>query len=106
MRRDELARAPGSSRMNVLVCPWGSDFVLEIHRALRFSTHFELIGASSVPPNHGKYVYERYVEGLPYVDQPGWLEALNRLIDKWRVEFLFPAHDSVVLALAQRAGEV
>ena len=106
MRSDELARAPGSSRMNVLVFPCGSEIGLEIHRALRFSTHFELIGASSVPSNHGKYVYERYMEGVPCVDQPGWFEALNRVIDKQRVEFVFPAHDSVVLALALRASEL
>lgn len=106
MRNNELARAPGTSRMNVLVFPCGSEIGLEIHRALQFSTHFELIGASSVPSNHGKYVYGRYVEGLPYVDQPGLCEALNRVIDEHSVKFVFPAHDSVVLALALQAGEL
>lgn len=106
MRSDEPARATGTSRLNVLVFPCGSEIGLEIHRALRFSTHFELIGASSVLSNHGKYVYVRYVEGLPYVDQPGLCQALNRVIDEHRVEFVFPAHDSVVLALAMRAGEL
>jgi hypothetical protein len=92
--------------MKVLVFPCGSEIGLEIHRALQFSTHFGLIGGSSVPSNHGKYVYERYVDDLPYVDQPGFCEALNRVIDEQGVAFVFPAHDSVVLTLALRAGEL
>ena len=90
----------------MLVFPCGSEIGLEIHRALRFSTHFELIGASSVYSNHGKYVYQRYVAGLPFVDAPGFVEALNRVIDEHAAAFVFPAHDSVVLALAVRAGEL
>jgi phosphoglycolate phosphatase-like HAD superfamily hydrolase len=103
MKSDELTQAP---RKNVLVFPCGSEIGLEIQRALRFSIHFELMGASSMPSNHGKYVYERYLEGLPYVDQPGFCDALNRVIDEYGVDFVFPAHDSVVLALAVRAGEL
>jgi hypothetical protein len=95
-----------SSRKKVLVFPCGSEIGLEIHRALRFSTHFELMGASSVSSNHGKYVYEQYVEGLPYAGQPELLGALNRTIDEYRVEFVFPAHDSVVLLLALWADEL
>jgi len=107
MMSDDVMPAPETGlRKNVLVFPCGSEIGLEIQRALRFSIHFDLVGASSVSSNHGKYVYERYVEGLPYIDDPGLLAALNRVIDKHRIDFIFPAHDSVVLELALRADEL
>lgn len=87
----------------VLVFPCGSEIGLEIHRALQYSTHFELVGASSVASNHGKYVFKNYVEGVPYVDDPGFLDALNALIDEQAIDFVLPAHDSVVLELARHA---
>jgi len=52
----------------VLVFPCGSEIGLEINKALGHSIHFELIGASSVPSNHGKFVYKNYIEGIPYID--------------------------------------
>jgi ATP-grasp in the biosynthetic pathway with Ter operon len=93
-----------SSRKKVLVFPCGSEIGLEIQRALRFSIHFDLLGASSVSSNHGKYVYDGYVEGLPWIEDPRFLEECNRVIDEHQVDFVFPAHDSVVLSLAECAG--
>jgi len=79
---------------------------LEIHQALRFSAHVELVGASSVSSNHGKYVFARYVEGLPYVDESGFVPALSRLAESAGVDLIIPAHDSVVLELARRQAEL
>ena len=45
-----------SSKNNILVFPCGSEIGLEINNALKWSTHIELFGASSVD-DHGKYVY-------------------------------------------------
>jgi hypothetical protein len=90
----------------VLVFPCGSEIGLEIHRALRFSRHVKLAGASSVPSNHGKYVFKEYVEGLPFVDEPTFIEKLNDTIEANGVDFVFPAHDSVVLTLARRADSL
>lgn len=91
------------SRKVVLVFPCGSEIGLEIHRALRFSRHVELFGASSVSSNHGKYVFRNYIEGLPFVDEPSFIEELNHVIEVNCVDFVFPAHDSVVLTLARHA---
>lgn len=103
MKADSLTNfSRSSSKKRVLVFPCGSEIGLEIHRALRFSVHFELFGASSVS-NHGKYVYERYIEGIPSISDPGCLQALNSVIDEHAIDFVFPAHDSVVLALGVQA---
>jgi hypothetical protein len=51
------------SKKKILVFPCGSEIGLEIYRAMRYSTHFTLAGASSVD-DHGKFVYEEYYGGL------------------------------------------
>lgn len=92
---------------NVLVVPCGSEIGLELHRSLQFSTHFELFGASSVQ-DHGAFVYKNYVGDVPFVDDPKFTERLNQEIKKHDIKFIFPAHDSVVLKLAEakESGEI
>lgn len=86
---------------NVLVFPCGTEIGLEIHRALSYSLHVKLFGASSIASNHGKYVFKEYFEGLPYVNAPEFVPALNSLVAAHRIDAIYPAHDSAVLRLAQ-----
>ena len=93
-------------KTTALVFPCGSEIGLEICRSLRFSAHISLVGASSVGSNHGPYVYRRYVDGLPFVDSPDFVRCLNEVIDAHGVEYLFPAHDSVVLKFAEASSQL
>lgn len=88
------------TRKNVLVFPCGSEIGLELFRSLSRSTHVRLFGASSVSSNHGKFLYENYIEGVPYIDDPEFFGVFNRIIDENKIDFLIPAHDSVVLSFA------
>ena len=88
------------NKQNILVFPCGSEIGLELHRALSTSTYVTLFGASSVS-DHGQFVYERYTEGLPFVDDQGFIDAINRVVDNNGIDYLYPAHDSVVLKLAE-----
>lgn len=88
-------------KINVLVFPCGSEIGLEIHRSLCFAKNITLFGGSSVNSNHGKFVFENYFEGLPNVDDPTFIDELNLIIDKYNIDFVFPAHDSVVVKLSQ-----
>jgi len=88
-------------KWNVLVFPCGSEIGLELHRSLAWCKHVELFGASSTGTNHGKYVYKNYIEGLPFVDQLGFIAALDSVIDQKNIHFIYPAHDDVVLKLSQ-----
>lgn len=90
-------------KKNVLVFPCGSEIGLEIFKSVSFSTHFNLIGGSSVD-DHGRFVYKNYVADLPFVDDPEFTAKLNELIDAQHIDFIFPAHDSVVLKLAQESA--
>ena len=63
-------------KKNILVFPCGSEVALEIHRSLRYSSHFNLIGASSVD-DHGRFVFESYIDGLPFFTDEGFIEHLG-----------------------------
>lgn len=89
----------------VLVFPCGSEIGLEINRSLAHSTHFEMYGASSID-NHGAYVYRNYISGVPNIDDDDCIEKLNEIIDRYGIDFIFPAHDSAVLKFAQHAEEL
>ncbi|MDO5137660.1 MAG: ATP-grasp domain-containing protein [Oscillospiraceae bacterium] len=87
-------------KVNVLVFPCGSEIGLEIQRALKDCYYVNLIGASSVD-DHGKYVYKNYVGDIPFVTDDRFVEAINECVDKYDVDYIFPAMDSVILALSQ-----
>lgn len=93
-------------KKNVLVFPCGSEIALEINRALGFVKFLKLYGASSVGSNPGKYFFENYIDSIPHVDEPNFIEVLNQVIKEYEIDFIFPAHDSVVLKLAEHADSI
>lgn len=90
---------------NVLVFPCGSEIGLEIHNSLKFVKNINLFGASSVP-DHGRFVYKNYVEHLPNIDSADFIGKLNEVVDQYNIDYIFPAHDSVVLKLAQERSRL
>lgn len=86
-------------KKNVLVFPCGSEIGLEIHKSLNLSTHFEIFGGSSVH-DHGAFVYKNYIDGLPFVDDPQFINSINGVIKEHKIDFIIPAHDDVILRLA------
>ena len=95
------------AKHKVLVFPCGSEIGLEIYRSLNVSTHFELYGGASVD-DHGKFVYPNYIGGIPYVDDPNFISKINDVITDHKIDLIFPAHDDVLVKLAQAeaAGEL
>lgn len=87
----------------ILVFPCGSEIGLEIHRSMRYSTHFELVGASSVD-DHGGFVFEEYVGGLPFHDAPGFAEAIRKIVTDKRIDAIYPAMDAVADTLQRMSG--
>ncbi|MGC3954898.1 MAG: ATP-grasp domain-containing protein [Propionicimonas sp.] len=89
---------------NVLVFPCGSEIGLEIHNSLKYAKDIRLVGLSSVP-SHGEYVYRNYERIDTSVGDPGFLDDLRRVIEKWRIDFIYPAFDPVIDALSQLAPD-
>lgn len=90
---------------NILVFPCGSEIGLEIHRSLKYSTHINLFGASSFD-DHGKYVYQNYISGLPFFDHPEFIRYLKKVIVKHQIDAIYPSMDSVVTKLAIHEEEL
>jgi hypothetical protein len=89
----------------VLVFPCGSEVGLEVLRALQFSTHFEVVGASSVR-DHGRFAFDDYVEGLPFHDAPDFVDALRRLIEERSIDAIYPTMDAVAVTLTALASHL
>lgn len=85
---------------SILVFPCGSEIGLEIARAFEGIKHVELIGGSSVD-DHGKFVFKKYVDNIPKVNEPDFLKTMIEIIDNYDIDYIFPAHDDVVVALAK-----
>ena len=85
--------------------PCGSEIALEIYRSLKYSIHFELIGASSVD-DHGKFVYKEYIGGLPFVTSPIFVEVISNIVKEKRIDAIFPAMDMVLDILKKNEYEI
>lgn len=84
----------------VLVFPAGTEIGLEIREALRYCKEIELFGAGQVGSNHGPFAFSRY-HVVPTIYEPNWLEALNSLVQSEKIDFIFPAHDDVIVSLSR-----
>lgn len=92
-------------KKRVAVFPAGSEIGLEINNALKYSTHFDVYGLSSVPC-HASYVFSNYIEGLPYFSSDNFIEELNKVIDENKIDFIYPAYDDIQLYLTEHRNEL
>lgn len=96
---------PGKVRWNVLVFPAGTENALEIWRSLKDAKEVRLFSAAAAGVHHASYVYEACAE-IPDVRTDGWQQALNRLVRDKKIDFIIPANDVVIKALAAVRGEL
>lgn len=91
--------------LNILVFPCGSEVALEIHRSLEHSIHVNLIGGNSVD-DHGKFVFEDYIDGIPFDDHPDFIPVLTCLVKEKSIDAIYPAMDSVISILKLNEAEL
>lgn len=89
----------------VLVFPGGTEIGLEINRALRQCKDVDLFSAGLKTSNHAPFVYEQHFE-IPSIHEQGWVDALNELIIRLQINYIFPAYDDVLLALAENRDRI
>ncbi|MBE6139437.1 MAG: ATP-grasp domain-containing protein [Firmicutes bacterium] len=90
---------------NVLVFPCGSEIGLEVYRAINKNKDFVLYGGSSVN-DHGRFVYQNYIENIPFVDDDEFINKINQIILEHKIDLIVPAHDSVVLKLSENSNKI
>ncbi len=92
-------------KRNVLVFPGGTEIGLEIWNSLKDCKEVNLFSAGSNISNHAPYVFKNHLI-IPDVNHVGWLVSLNNFIEKFNIDYVFPAHDDVVVALARKSAEI
>ncbi len=85
-------------RYKILVFPCGSEIGLEIYRSLRYSAHIELLGANSIN-DHGKFVYDNYIDGIPYIDSEEVISHLQKIVKEKQIDAIYPTMDKVIWKL-------
>ena len=86
--------------MNVLIFPAGTEIGHEIWQSLRYCKEVTLFTAGEDYENHAIFYTEKY-DILPSVHQCGWQEKLEKYIKDKQINYIFPAHDDVLVALAK-----
>ena len=64
-----------------------------------------IVSAGLATSNHASFVYERHFE-IPSIHEPGFVDALNELILRLSIDYIFPAYDDVLVALAENAKRI
>ena len=90
---------------DVLVFPGGTEIGLEIQRALCQCKDIRLYSAGLDVSNHAPYVFARHFN-VPSVHDPAWVDSLNQVILDQRIDYVFPAYDDVIVAVAQNAEKI
>lgn len=89
----------------VLVFPGGTEAGLEINRALRDCKEVELHSAGQAVPSAAEFRFRSHHTIAP-VSAAHWLAELKALVGKLGIDFIYPAYDDVIVALASNAAEI
>lgn len=92
-------------KYNILVFPGGTEIGLEVHRGLSQCKDIRIFSAGDDVANHAPYVFMQH-DLVPSVDDPSWIDSLNKIVTKHEIDYIFPAHDDVVVALSRNATKV
>lgn len=89
----------------VLVFPAGTEIGLEIHAALKACRNVRLFAAGEDISNHARFLYSEY-HPIPNVHTEGWLDKLVELCEALGIQYIFPAHDDVIVALSTERSRI
>jgi hypothetical protein len=96
-----------NEKANVLIFPAGSENAIEIYNSLKYNLHFTVFGASG-KRDHSEFIYpkERLFIGDLYISQPNFLNEMNKVIEKFRIDFIIPTHDAVASFLTKNVDKI
>ncbi|WP_199524663.1 ATP-grasp domain-containing protein [Pseudoalteromonas sp. bablab_jr011] len=86
----------------VLVVPSGTEVAQEIVRSLSVVKGVELYGANGIDC-FTEIPRDRQIIGIPFIDEPGFINEISNIIKDKKITHIFPAHDSASLKLSEFA---
>lgn len=88
------------NKRKVLVFPAGTEIGLEIYAALKKTKEVILFGAGQDVLNHARFAFPEYYT-VPSIHEDGWLDRLIEICKYLSIDYIFPAHDDVIIALSR-----
>lgn len=86
---------------NVLVFPSGTEIAREVVDSLKDNKNYNLIGGASIKGKSDYLPYSFCINDFPFISAESFLPYLNSVIDKYKIDYIFPCHDDVSLILAK-----
>lgn len=90
---------------NVLVFPGGMENGIEIYNSLKYCKEISLFSASSPVPNQAFYLYRENAV-VRDVREDGWIDDLNRVIERNAIDLVYPANSFIIDALNAKRREL
>lgn len=90
--------------IKVAIFPSGTEIGLEICNALKYEKYIELYGLTSIE-DHSQMVFDKYFF-VPFFKENDFIQKLNEVLKSNEIDYLYPAHDDVLLFLTQRQAEI
>jgi carbamoyl-phosphate synthase large subunit len=92
-------------KLNVLVFPGGTEIAMEIWKSLKDCKDIRLYSTGSDISCHSEYVFARNFK-IASIYEENWLDNLNQIILEHHIDYVFPAHDDVIIALVDNADKL
>lgn len=92
-------------RNKVLIFPSGAENALEINESIKHSVHIEVIPGSGRDDYSG-LLYENEVRKLPFLNDPEFIQELNKLIEQEEIKLIFPTDDTAALILSENSEKI
>ena len=95
------------NKVNILIFPSGSVNAIDIYDSLKYNLHFNVFGASG-KSDHTEYVYpkENFHIGDLYITNDNFFEEFNKILEKFKIDYVFPTHDTVALFLMENKEKI
>lgn len=92
-------------KKNILIYPCGADNALEIYESLRYSLHLNVYGGNS-QNSIADLLLENDVIYLPNISDDNFINEINKVIQDYQIDLIFPTHDDVVYYFSQHEDKI
>jgi len=92
-------------KKNILIFPGGTENGIEIYHSLKNVKFINLFSASSHLINHASYIY-KHNNIICDVSQKKWVDELNDLIIKNKIDLIYPSNSLIIDALSKEKDKI